>query len=93
MEKFLRKELSNNKKITISEHEAKQIAKNYLNGTIEKVKLQTNGESSHYLVWIDTDDDDVIIQIHAISGKILSVSSDDNDDDEDDDDDDDDDED
>lgn len=77
---------------SITKEKAKQIALSQLNGEVEYVVYKETRDGGHYLVEIDASDQEAIFQIHAISGKVMSVtldqdSVDDNDDDDDDDDD------
>ncbi|MDN4494911.1 PepSY domain-containing protein [Ureibacillus aquaedulcis] len=66
----------------ISSEKAKQIALSQLNGSVEYVVYEDDSEGGYYLVEIDGENQEATFQIHAISGKVMSVS--DNDDDEDD---------
>lgn len=58
----------------ISEEEAISIAKSYKNAPVKNVSLESNGKNSYYLVALDTSDD-AIIQVHSITGEIISVST------------------
>lgn len=68
----------------LTETEAKEIAKKQVNGVVDQIWLETNEKQTFYLVEIETQDDkEAIVQIHAITGNVMSVSWDDhsNDDD------------
>lgn len=43
-------------------------------GEIEALMFYESAEGGYYLVEVDTEEEDVVLQIHAITGKILSVS-------------------
>lgn len=72
-------EKNNNQSKTtqISQTDAERIAKNYLNGNIDNVELESDSTGIYYIVEIETANDEAEIQIDAISGKILSVTWDD----------------
>lgn len=78
----------------ISSDKAKQIALSQLNGTVQYIVFEPSSDGGYYLVEIAASQQKAVFEIHAISGKVLSVTrvqnSDDDDDDEDEDDDDDD---
>jgi uncharacterized membrane protein YkoI len=62
----------------LTEAEAREIAKEQVNGSIDQIWLETNGEQTYYLVQIKTNDDrEAIVQIHAITGNVVSVTWDD----------------
>ncbi|WP_342508127.1 PepSY domain-containing protein [Sporosarcina sp. FSL K6-2383] len=68
--------------VLISENQAIKIALGQLKGEVEDVEFVQTSDGGYYLVEIDSDQDDdhedeATIQIHAISGKILSVTWDD----------------
>jgi uncharacterized membrane protein YkoI len=66
---------------TLTEQEAGKIALEQIPGTIEDILLETKKEQTYYLVEIETQDDrEAIVQIHAITGKVLSITWDDHDD-------------
>lgn len=76
----------------ITKEKAKQIALSQLNGEVEYVVYEKASDGGYYLVEIDASNQDAVFQIHAISGKVMSITQvhdDDFDDDDDDDDDDD----
>lgn len=59
----------------LTEAEAKVIAKKQVNGDVEHIWLETKGDKTYYLVEIETQDDrEAIVQIHAITGNVMSVS-------------------
>ncbi|WP_155592622.1 PepSY domain-containing protein [Lysinibacillus cavernae] len=61
----------------ISEQQAIQIALEQLKGEVDSVDFEETSEGGYYLVEIETQDDEATFQIHAVSGKILSVTWDD----------------
>jgi uncharacterized membrane protein YkoI len=62
----------------LTEAEAKVIAKKQVNGAVEHIWLEKKGSQTYYLVEIETQDDrEAIVQIHAITGNVMSVSWDD----------------
>lgn len=82
----------------ISDNEAIRIAQSKIIGEVEDVELKQSGNTKYYLIEIETENDqEAIVQVHAASGEIMSVTwhfdddDDDDDDHEDDDEDDDDD--
>ncbi|MFC7687397.1 PepSY domain-containing protein [Ureibacillus sp. GCM10028918] len=68
----------------ISSEKAKQIAQSQLNGTVEYVVYEEANDGGYYLVEIDGENDEATFQIHAVSGKVMSVSQQDDVDDDDD---------
>lgn len=65
----------------ISSEKAKQIALTQLNGTVEYVVYEGANDGGYYLVEIDGENQEATFQIHAVSGKVMSVSDYDDDDD------------
>lgn len=65
--------------IVITSEDAKQIALSQLDGTVEYIVYEESSDGGYYLVEIDGDNAEKTFQIHAISGKILSVSQHDDD--------------
>ncbi|WP_203247474.1 PepSY domain-containing protein [Sporosarcina beigongshangi] len=65
--------------VLISENQAINIALGQLKGEVEDVEFVQTSDGGYYLVEIDDNDqdDEATFQIHAISGKILSVTRDD----------------
>ncbi|MEK5040162.1 PepSY domain-containing protein [Sporosarcina sp. FSL K6-3457] len=65
--------------VLISEKQAIKIALGQLKGEVEDIEFVQTSDGGYYLVEIDDDDqdDEATFQIHAISGKILSVTWDD----------------
>ncbi|MFD1206300.1 PepSY domain-containing protein [Sporosarcina contaminans] len=67
--------------VLITEKEAVSIALSQLNGEVDDVDFVKTTDGGYYLVEIEVEDDsrgdEAIYQIHAISGKILSVTWDD----------------
>ena len=62
----------------LTESEAGELARKQVSGAIEDIWLETKGEQTYYLVKIKTKDDrEAIVQIHAITGNVMSVSWDD----------------
>jgi uncharacterized membrane protein YkoI len=73
----------------LTEAQAADIAKKQVSGAVEHIWLETKGSQTYYLVEIETADDrEAIVQVHAITGNVMSVTWDDHgkDDDKDDDD-------
>lgn len=70
----------------LTENEAIKIASSQVQGEVDDIWQDTEGEQSFYLVKIETNDDrEATVQIHAITGEVMSVRWDDHDDDDDDD--------
>jgi len=64
--------------VLISEKQAIKIALAQLKGEVEDVEFVQTNDGGYYLVEIDDNkDEEMTFQIHAISGKILSVTRDD----------------
>jgi uncharacterized membrane protein YkoI len=62
----------------ITEKAAAEIALQEVNGTVDDIDLETTGDTSYYLVEIETAaDKEALVQIHAITGKIISITWDD----------------
>lgn len=61
----------------ITEQQAVQIALEQLKGEVDSVDFEETSEGGYYLVEIETQDDEATFQIHAVSGKVLSVTWDD----------------
>ncbi len=62
----------------LTELDAEQIAKNQVNGTIKHISAETSEEGTYYLVELETQDgQEAVVQIHAITGKVMAVSWDD----------------
>jgi len=61
----------------ITEQQAIDIALQQLKGEVDSVDFEETSEGGYYLVEIETQHDEATFQIHAVSGKILSVSWDD----------------
>jgi uncharacterized membrane protein YkoI len=62
----------------LTETEARDIAKKQVKGSIDHIWLETNGTQTYYLVEIKTQDDrESVVQIHAITGEVMSVTWDD----------------
>jgi uncharacterized membrane protein YkoI len=63
---------------TLTEKEAAEIARTEVQGEVEDIWFETENNQSHYLVKIETEDDrEAIVQIHAITGNIMTVGWDD----------------
>ncbi|WP_235616313.1 PepSY domain-containing protein [Lysinibacillus parviboronicapiens] len=58
----------------ISKQQAIQIALQQLNGEVDSVDYEKTEDGGYYLVEIETDKDEAVFQIHAVSGKVLSVT-------------------
>lgn len=65
---------------TLTETEAAEIARAEVQGEVDDIWFETENNQSHYLVKIETEDDrEAIVQVHAITGNIMSVRWDDHD--------------
>lgn len=63
---------------TLTENEAVKIAKTQVHGEVDDIWLDSAGDQTYYLVKIETNDDrEATVQIHAITGDVMSVSWDD----------------
>ncbi|MER2107685.1 MAG: PepSY domain-containing protein [Solibacillus sp.] len=58
----------------VTTEQARTIAKQAYNGDVEEIVFHESTDGGYYLVEIDTENADLILQIHAITGKVLSVS-------------------
>ncbi len=58
----------------IAKQQAIQIALQQLNGEVDSVDFEETEDGGYYLVEIETDKDEAVFQIHAISGKVMSVT-------------------
>jgi uncharacterized membrane protein YkoI len=73
----------------ISKNQAIIKAKTQLTGEVQYITYEETSDGGYYLIEIESEDDrEAVIQVHGVSGEILSVTWDDQDDDEDDSDDD-----
>lgn len=70
----------------ISSEKAKQIALSQLNGSVKYIVFKASNDGGYYLVEVENTQQTAVFEIHAISGKVLSVTRELNDDDDDDDD-------
>lgn len=61
----------------ISESQAIKIALQQLNGEVDSVDYEETADGGYYLVEVETKDDEAVFQIHAVSGKVMSVTWDD----------------
>ena len=64
------------KPILLTEQQVISIASAQFTGEVEDVDFENAADGGYYLVEIDTAEEEVTVQIHAITGKILSVSFD-----------------
>ena len=64
------------KPILLTEQQAISIASTQFTGEVEDVDFENTADGGYYLIEIDTAEEEVTVQIHAITGKILSVSFD-----------------
>ncbi|MGG4143846.1 PepSY domain-containing protein [Paenibacillus algorifonticola] len=70
----------------ISPDEAEAIALKEVKGKVEDIELKSSDRSRYYLVEIDTPDDrEATVQVHAVTGAIMSITWDEDDDDQEDD--------
>jgi len=58
----------------INEQQAIKIAQQQLNGEVDSVDYEETADGGYYLVEIETKDNEAVFQIHAVSGKIMSVT-------------------
>ncbi|MGM9944742.1 MAG: PepSY domain-containing protein [Lysinibacillus sp.] len=65
------------KPILLTEQQVISIASTQFTGEVEDIDFENTADGGYYLVEIDTAEEEVTVQIHAITGKILSVSFDD----------------
>ncbi|MEH7177430.1 PepSY domain-containing protein [Neobacillus vireti] len=64
----------------LTEPEAVQVASKQVLGEVDDIWLETEGDRTYYFVKIETKDDrEATVQIHAITGEVLSVTWDDHD--------------
>lgn len=63
--------------VRISDSAANEIALTQLNGQIEDTDFYSTADGGYYIVEIETEEQEAAFQIHAITGKILSVVYDD----------------
>ncbi|KOY84190.1 PepSY domain-containing protein [Lysinibacillus macroides] len=61
----------------LSAQHAIHIAQQQLEGEVDSVDFEETAEGGYYLVEIETKDDEATFQIHAVSGKVMSVIWDD----------------
>ncbi len=70
-------EAEEKKSVRITQDDAVKIAQNYLPGTVDDVELEENEHGIYYIVEIENGEDEAEIQVHAITGEIISVTRDD----------------
>jgi uncharacterized membrane protein YkoI len=64
----------------LTETQATRIAKKQVQGTIHHIGFQSKNNSSYYLVEVETNKgQEAIVQIHSITGEVMSVTWDDHD--------------
>lgn len=61
----------------LSEQKIIAIAQKQMQGEVDAVEFYETADGGYYLVEIETSEDEATFQIHAITGKILSISFDD----------------
>ena len=61
----------------LSEQKIIAIAQKQLKGEVDSVEFYETADGGYYLVEIETSEDEATFQIHAITGKILSIAFDD----------------
>lgn len=72
----------------VSEREAARLAQAQVPGEVKEIEYSGRGSNRYYLVEIDSPNKgEAVVQIHAISGKVMSIAWDDDDEEDDDDDD------
>lgn len=63
---------------TLTEKEAVEIARTQVQGEVDDIWLETENNQTYYLIKIETNDDrEATVQIHAITGDVMSVAWDD----------------
>lgn len=65
------------KPVQITAASAEQIALKQMNGELEDTKFYNTADGGYYIVEVETEEQEAAFQIHAITGKILSVVYDD----------------
>lgn len=70
-------ESNEQKPVLLTERQVRTIAQKQVNGEVEDIDYFNTAEGGYYLVEIDGEDVEAVLQIHAVTGKILSVSFDD----------------
>jgi uncharacterized membrane protein YkoI len=69
----------------IKREQAITIAKTQLTGEVQYTTYEETSDGGYYLIEIESEDDrEAVIQVHGVSGEILSVTWDDQDDEDDD---------
>ncbi|WP_431027833.1 PepSY domain-containing protein [Lysinibacillus sp. LZ02] len=63
--------------ILLTEQQAIAIVQKQFSGEIEDVDYENTADGGYYAIEVDTETEEIKIRIHAITGKILSVSFDD----------------
>lgn len=61
----------------LSGSEAAKLALQQVQGTVDEVEYKQQGSTRYYLVEIDTDAGEAVVQVHAITGAIMSITWDD----------------
>lgn len=62
----------------LTESAAKEIALKEVGGTVDDIDLESSEDLTYYLVEIETADDrEAVVEIHASTGKVLSITWDD----------------
>lgn len=73
-------ELINQPTKRLTDNEAVEIARKQVQGELDDIWLETENGQTFYLVKIETNDDrEAIVQIHAVTGEVMSVTWDDHD--------------
>ena len=68
--------------LILSEQQAKDIALQQVSGDVDDIELKQSGDSRYYLVEIETrEDKDAVIQVNAVTGKVMSITWDEDEDD------------
>ena len=61
--------------LILSEQKAKDIALQQVSGDVDDIELKQSGDSRYYLVEIETNEDkDAVIQVNAVTGKVMSIT-------------------
>lgn len=63
--------------VHLTAQQVQQIALKQLTGKVESIDYYDTADGGYYLVEVDGEDEEATLQIHSITGKVLSVTFDD----------------
>lgn len=63
--------------LILTEQQAIELALQEVNGKLDSVDFEKTTDGGNYFIEIEQGDEEIIVQIHAITGKILSIQFDD----------------